>query len=128
MTNSITNYDTMDNTEKATFLYDFALNHDSDILEGVLLDLSSYLDEPVFYLSDWLDNFDNNVKLVKIVQASDHFDINDTYIREGIYYSDSTTSDSVIDLIDKDVAICLIANVLEDTPQNVSELTNLIID
>lgn len=128
MTNSITNYDSMDNTEKATFLYDFALEHDSDILEGVLLDLSSYLDEPVFYLSDWLDNFDNNVELVKIAQQNDHFDLDDTYIREGIFYSDSNTSDSVIDLIDKDASIYWIAIALEYMPQDVYELTNLIID
>ena len=128
MTNTITNYDTMDNTEKATFLYDFALNHDSDILEGVLLDLSDNTDEPIFDLGEWLDNFDNNAELVQIAQQSDHFDVNDTWIREGIYYRDCTTSDSAIDLIDKDTAIDWIANALEDSPQDVFELTNLIID
>ena len=128
MTNTITNYDTMDYTEKATFLYDFALNHDSDILEGVLLDLSNTTDAPIFDLGEWLDNFDNNAELVQIVQQSDHFDVNDTWIREGIYYRDCTTSDSAIDLIDKDTAIDWIANALEDSPQDVFELTNLIID
>lgn len=128
MTNTITNYDTMDNTEKATFLYDFALNHDSDILEGVLLDLSNTNDDPIFDLGDWLDNFGNNAELVQIAQQSDHFDVNDTWIKEGIYYKDFTTGDSAIDLIDKDTAIEWIASALEDMPQDVYELTNLIID
>ena len=128
MTNSITNYDTMDYTENATFLYDYALNNDKETLESVLLDLSCNTDEPIFYLSDWLDNFDNNAELVKIAQQSDYFDVNDTYIREGIYYSDCITSDSAIDLIDEDTAIDWIANALEDMPQDVYELTNLIID
>ena len=128
MTNSITNYDTMDYTEKATFLYDFALEHDSDILEGVLLDLSSTNYDPIFDLGDWLDMFDNNAELVQIVQQSDHFDVNDTWIKEGIYYRDFTTGDSAIDLIDKDTAIEWIASALEDMPQDVFELTNLIID
>lgn len=129
MTNTITNYDTMDNTEKATFLYDFALTHDSDILEGVLLDLSSNGGEtPIFDLGEWLDMFDNNAELVQIVQQSDHFDVNDTYICEGIYYRDFTTGDSAIDLIDKDTAIEWIASALEYSPEDVYELTNLIID
>lgn len=128
MTNTITNYDTMDNTEKATFLYDFALNHDSDILEGVLLDLSNTNNDPIFDLGDWLDTFDNNAELVQIVQQSDHFDVNDTWIKDGIYYCDFITGDSAIDLIDKDTAIDWIAYALEDMPQDVFELTNLIID
>jgi len=127
MTNSITNYDTMDNTEKATFLYDFALNHDTDVLESVLLDLScNYSETPIFDLGEWLDNFDNNAELVKIVQASNHFDVNDTYICEGIYYSDVTTGNHVTDLISEDTAIDWIANALEDSPEDAYELTNLI--
>lgn len=128
MTNTITNYDTMDNTEKATFLYDFALNHDSGILEGVLLDLSYTNNDPIFDLGDWLDTFDNNAELVQIVQQSDHFDVNDTWIKGGIYYRDFITGDSAINLIDKDIAIDWIANALEYSPEDVFELTNLIID
>ena len=128
MTNSITNYDAMDYTEKATFLYDFALNHDSDILESVLLDLSNTNNDPIFDLGEWLDMFDNNAELIQIAQQSDHFDVNDTWIREGIYYHDFTTSDSTIDLIDKDTAIEWIASALEYSPEDVYELTNLIID
>jgi hypothetical protein len=129
MTNTIIrNYDSMDYTEKATFLYDFALTHDSDILEGVLLDLSNTTDAPIFDLGDWLNMFDNNAELIQIAQQSDHFDVNDTYICEGIYYNDFTTGDSAIDLIDKDTAIDWIANALEDMPQDVYELTNLIMD
>lgn len=129
MTNTITNYDSMDYTEKATFLYDFALNHDSDILEGVLLDLSSNGGEtPIFDLGDWLDDFDNNAELVKIVQQSNHFDVDDTYICEGIYYNDFTTGNRVTDLVDKDTAIEWIASALEYSPEDVFELTNLIMD
>lgn len=129
MTNSITNYDTMGYTEKATFLYDFALNNDSDVLEGALLDLcSNGGDTPIFDLGEWLDMFDNNAELVQIAQQSNHFDVNDTYICEGIYYNDFTTGDSVIDLIDKDTAIEWIASALEYSPEDVYELTNLIID
>ena len=128
MTNSIIrNYEDMGYTEKATFLYDFALNNDSDILEGVLLDLSSNGGEtPIFDLGEWLDDFDNNAELVQIAQQSDHFDVNDTYICEGIYYNDFTTGNRAIDLIDKDTATEWIASALEYYPEDVYELTNLI--
>jgi hypothetical protein len=116
----------MDNTEKATFLYDFALNNDASILESVLIDLSCNTDVPIFDLVEWLDNFDNNAELIQIAQASNHFDVNDTYICEGIYYSDVTTGNHVTDLISEDTAIDWIANALEGMPQDVYELTNLI--
>lgn len=129
MTNSIIrNYEDMDYTEKATFLYDYATNNDIDTLDSVLMELSTNTYDTVYYLEDWLDEFDNNAELIQIVQQSDHFDVNDTYIHEGIYYNDVTTGNCVTDLIDKDTAIEWIANSLEDMPQDVSELTNLIID
>ena len=132
MTNTIIrNYEGMDNTEKATFLYDFALNHNTNILESVLGELGQSNNEPIFDLGEWLNEFDNNAELVQIVQQSDHFDLDDNWIwegnwiHEGTYYEEFETGRTIIGLVPEETAIEWIANALEYAPQQVSDLTDL---
>lgn len=109
-------------TEQATKLYNFNKENNGELLESILIDLADTNGEPIFDLGEWLDEFDNNAELIKIVQQSDHFDVNDTWIKGGIYYNDFTTGNSAIDLIDEDTAIDWIASALEYDPDTVEDL------
>jgi hypothetical protein len=112
-----TNYE-----EQATKLYNFNKENNWVLLENILIDLADTNGEPIFDLGEWLDEFDNNAELVQIVQQSDHFDINDNYIKEGIYYRDCTTGDSITELIGDEKAIEWIASALEYDPETVEDL------
>jgi len=113
----MTNY-----TEKATTLYEFNYNNNSDVLDAVLIDLADQNGEPIQELSDFMDNFSDNYELVEIVQASDHFDTDDTYIMSGVYRRDYVTGNSITELVGIGKAIEWIDSALEYDPESVAEL------
>ena len=121
MTNEkqVKNYEDMSNDEKAQVIYDTLLQDDSETLSDLLFELSvDYGDDEILTVDDWLDYYkEDNVNLatlVKIAKMSKNLDIDDEYIRESIYYYGYKTSDSVLDLVDKDEAIEWITSALDD--------------
>ena len=113
--------------EQATSLYCYGKVNVPAYLDETLTELSTIYDEyrPICDLEGWLEAFNDNVELIQIAQQADHFNVNDEYIRDGIYYSEFTTGNYVTDLIDKSEAILWIEYALEDNPDYLSQLTKL---
>jgi len=112
------NYEDMSNEERAQVIYDTLLQDDSETLSDLLLELSvDFGNDEILTVDDWLDYYKENgnmATLVRIAQGSKNLDIDDEYIRESIYYYGYKTSDSVLDLVNKDEAIEWIASALYD--------------
>ena len=113
--------------EQATTIYNYGKFYVPAYLDETLTELSTIYDEyrPICDLEGWLEAFNDNVELIQIAQQADHFNVNDEYIRDGIYYSEFTTGNYITDLIDKSEAIEWIEYALEDNPDYLSQLTKL---
>ena len=122
-TKTTTNY-----KEQATTIYNFNKEYNLELLESTLLGLADNNNKPIYNLDEWLSNFRDNFELVEIVQASDHFDIANTFIQDGIYRRDYKTSDDILELVDKDEAIKWIASALEYDPDLVEEISDMYTD
>ena len=126
----VINMTTTNYEEQATKLYNFNKENNSELLRGILMDLADTNGEPIFELDEWMADYQEQIKmrshdlyeLVKIVQASDHFDTDDTYIMQGVYRWDYVTGDSIVDLIEDEKAIEWIASALEYDPETVEDL------
>lgn len=120
-----TNYE-----EQATKLYNFNKENNAELLENILIDLASTNEEPISNLDEWMVNYQEQIEmdvldlynLVEIVQTSNHFNTDDTYIMEGVYYRDYVTGDDITELIGDDKAIEWIASALEYDPEAVEDL------
>ena len=123
MTNTTTNY-----KEQATTIYNFNKDHNLELLENTLLGLADNNNKPIYNLDEWLSNFRDNFELVEIVQASDHFDIANTFIQDGLYRRDYKTSDDILELVNKEEAIKWIASALEYDPDLVAEVSDMYTD
>ena len=122
-TKTTTNY-----KEQATTIYNFNKEYNLELLENTLLGLADNNNKPIYNLDEWLSNFRDNFELVEIVQASDHFDIANTFIQDGLYRVDYKTSDDILDLVNKDEAIDWIASALEYDPDLVEEISDMYVD
>lgn len=95
-------------------------------LEFVLLSLSpDYSDEPVVSLPEWVESYrdkGNLFDLLSIAEDAKGFHYGDKYVRIGMYYYGYRSSNNVIDLVDEDEAVDLIAAALDDDPERISEL------
>ena len=123
MTNTTPSY-----KEQATTIYNFNKAYNLELLENTLLGLADNNNKPIYNLDEWLSNFRDNFELVEIVQASDHFDIANTFIQDGLYRVDYKTSDDILDLVNKDEAIDWIASALEYDPDLVEEISDMYTD
>lgn len=113
--------------EQATALYNYGKVNAPAYLDEALIELSAIYDEdrPICDLEEWLEVFNDNVELIQIAQQADHFNVNDEYIRDGIYYSEFTTGNQVTSLVDESEALLWIEYALKDHPDYLSELTKL---
>lgn len=114
--------------EQATAIYNFNKAYNLELLENTLLDLANTNDKPIYNLDEWLSNFRDNFELVEIVQASDHFDIANTFIQDGGYRIDYKTSDDILELVNKEEAIEWIGSALEYDPDIVAEISDMYTD
>lgn len=114
--------------EQATTIYNFNKEYNLELLENTLLDLADNNHKPIYNLDEWLSNFRDNFELVEIVQASDHFDIANTFIQDGGYRIDYKTSDDILELVNKEEAIEWIASALEYDPDLVAEISDMYTD
>ena len=114
--------------EQATTIYNFNKAYNLELLENTLLGLADNNNKPIYNLDEWLTNFNDNYELVEIVQASDHFDIANTFIQDGLYRRDYKTSDDILELVNKDEAIDWIASALEYDPDLVEEISDMYVD
>lgn len=117
MTKQTKSYAGMSNDEKAKVIYDTMLKEDPKTLSELLLEVSSkYSDNEILTVEDWVDytGGEDIYTIIKIAQLSKNLDINDEYIRTSIYYTGYQTSDSVLDLVNKDEAVDWITRYLED--------------
>ena len=112
---------------QATALYNYGKFYVPAYLDEALTELSAIYDEdrPICDLEEWLEEFNDNVELIQIAQQADHFNVNDEYIRDGIYYSEFTTGNQVTSLVDESEALLWIEYALKDHPDYLSELTKL---
>lgn len=127
MTKQTKKYEDMSNEEKAQVIYNKLLQDDPKTLSELLMGLSpEYSNDELLTVDDWLEYFKeenaNPALLVKISQKSKNLNIDDEYIRESIYYAGYKTSDSVLDLVDKDEAVEWIASALDDDSPSIEDL------
>ena len=119
-------YTNMTNEEKAQVIMERLSN---DELQQLIFDLSySYDDYGIQTVDEWLAsitegvNEDDPVTLIKVAQESKGLDIDDTYIRESIYYYGYKTSDDVLVLVSDDEAIDWIASALETNDPMIKDI------
>ena len=109
----------------ANYIYNKLQQQQPKALDLVLLSLSGYYsDDPVLLTEDWIKSYttDDLVDLLRTVQESKGLDVDDKYVRPGVYYYSARTSDHVADLVDKEEAIDWITQSLEDDYSYVAEL------
>lgn len=123
------NYNEMTSKEKAQAIYN---NASSDELQDLIFELSHYYDERgIQTVDEWLASFtegteeDDLVTLIKVAQESKDLNIDDTYIRESIYYYGYKTSNDVTDLVDESEVIDWITDALDDNDPMIKELDNM---
>lgn len=123
------NYNEMTSKEKAQAIYN---NASSDELQDLIFELSHYYDEcGIQTVDEWLASFtegteeDDLVTLIKVAQESKDLNIDDTYIRESIYYYGYKTSNDVTDLVDESEVIDWITDALDDNDPMIKELDNM---
>lgn len=83
-----TNYE-----EQATKLYNFNKENNAELLENILIDLANTYEEPIYNLDEWMVNYQEQIEmdvldlynLVEIVQTSNHFNTDDTYISWKVF-------------------------------------------
>ena len=130
MTKQTKDYTGMNSEEKAKVIYDTMLKEDPKTLSELLREVSGeYTDNEILTVEDWVDYAEGEdiYTVIKIAQLSKNLDINDEYIRTSIYYTGYQTSDSVLDLVDKDEAVDWITKYLEDRSLCIDELDARII-
>ena len=130
MTKQVKDYAGMNSEEKAQVIYDTLLKEDPKTLSELLREVSrEYTDNEILTIEDWIDYAEGEdiYTIIRIAQLSSNLDINDEYIRTSIYYTGYQTSDSVLDLVDKDEAIDWITSYLEDRSLSIDELDARII-
>ena len=130
MTNTTKKYEDMSSEDKAQVIYDTLLKEDPKTLSELLREVSGeYTDNEILTVEDWVDYAEGGdiYTMIRIAQLSKNLDINDEYIRTGIYYTSYQTSDSVLDLVDQDEAVDWITSYLEDRSLCIDELDARII-
>ena len=126
----VINMTTTNYEEQATKLYNFNKENNLELLKGILMELADTNSEPIFELDEWMVNYQEQIEmgvldlynLVEIVQTSNHFNTDDTYIMEAVYYRDYVTGDDITELIGDEKAIDWIASALEYDPETVEDL------